>query len=371
MLKSMVFGIVNSKSINNFELSIVFTVDLQFNIKRQSTCMRFIRYIFFCLALILWVACGSDKGIKEILSEADSLVQSNPDSAFTLLESVEELDVLSDDVFAEWCLSNANVRDLLMKDPLSINYMSRAFNYFKESGKINEQARMGMFLGHAYTAAQERDKAMNIYLTSLDLADRSQDYNLAGYINTYLADLYKSGEKFIQAKEKYKEATIYFEKAKNLRSRIIAMTNVGLMSFLLNEPSEQVLQYYSLSDTLALELKDSLVLSMVNNRIGLCYRGLNKLELAEKYLLKSIDYAKNGNAPNYFALSDLYVLLGDVEKSRNLLKEISSSENNPNAKAGFIYQQYLLEKGEHNWQKALEYYEESLAYVDSLRSVQS
>ena len=96
--------------------------------------MRFIRYIFFCLALILWVACGSDKGIKEILSDADSLVQSNPDSAFTLLESVEELDVLSDDVFAEWCLSNANVRDLLMKDPLSINYMSRAFNYFKESG---------------------------------------------------------------------------------------------------------------------------------------------------------------------------------------------------------------------------------------------
>lgn len=94
------------------------------------------------------------------------------------------------------------------------------------------------------------------------------------------------------------------------------MTNVGLMSFLLNEPSEQVLQYYSLSDTLALELKDSLVLSMVNNRIGLCYRGLNKLELAEKYLLKSIDYAKNGNAPNYFALSDLYVLLGDVEKSK-------------------------------------------------------
>ena len=60
MLKSMVFGIVNSKSINNFELSSVFTVDLQFNIKRQSTCMRLIRYIFFCLALILWVACGSD-----------------------------------------------------------------------------------------------------------------------------------------------------------------------------------------------------------------------------------------------------------------------------------------------------------------------
>ena len=367
----MVFGIVNSKSINNFELSIVFTVDLQFNIKRQSTCMRFIRYIFFCLALILWVACGSDKGIKEILSDADSLVQSNPDSAFTLLESVEELDVLSDDVFAEWCLSNANVRDLLMKDPLSINYMSRAFNYFKESGKINEQARMGMFLGHAYTAAQERDKAMNIYLTSLDLADRSQDYNLAGYINTYLADLYKSEEKYTQAKEKYKEATIYFEKAKNLRSRIIATNNMGFMSFLIDKTDNSALNYYLLSDSLALHLNDSVVLSMVSNRIGLLYSSNGDFNQAEKYLLKSIAYCNTGNTGNHIALSVLYLQQGKIEKSRDFLNKASLAETDPQAKTGLIYQQYLLEKGTENWEKALEYYEVSQAYVDSVRSIQA
>ena len=90
-----------------------------------------------------------------------------------------------------------------------------------------------MFLGHAYKAAQQRDKAMNIYLIALDLADRSQDYNLAGYINTYLADQYKFEEKYNQAKEKYQEAATYFEKANNLRSRVIAMTNTGFMSFFL------------------------------------------------------------------------------------------------------------------------------------------
>lgn len=317
------------------------------------------------------MACSSDKGIKDILSKADSLVESNPDSAFTLLESVEQLDVLSDENFARWCLSNAKVRDILQKEPLSINYITRAFNYFKKSGNINDQARIGMFLAHAYNAAQERDKAMNTYLLALDLADRSQDYNLAGYINTYLADQYKFEEKYTQAKEKYNEASLYFEKAKNLRSKAIAINNIGLMSFMLKDSDDQVLHNYLLSDSLALELKDSVVLSMANNRIGLFYINSQNYNLAESYLLKSIEYCKTGNAANYAALSDLYVSQGKVEKSRELLKQISLLENNPDAKAGFIYQQYLLEKDEQNWKKALEYYEESLAYVDSIRSVQS
>ena len=168
--------------------------------------MKFTRYFLICISIFLWISCGSDKDVKDILSKSDTLLQSNPDSAFTLLESVEELDVLSDETFAAWCLANANVRDILFKEPLSTDYMLRAFNYFKNKGRINEQARIGMFLGHAYNASQQRDKAMNIYLVALDLADRSQDYNLAGYINTYLADQYKFEEKYNQAKEKYQEA---------------------------------------------------------------------------------------------------------------------------------------------------------------------
>jgi len=179
--------------------------------------MKFTRYFLICISIFLWISCGSDKDVKDILSKSDTLLQSNPDSAFTLLESVEELDVLSDETFAAWCLANANVRDILFKEPLSTDYMLRAFNYFKNKGRINEQARIGMFLGHAYNASQQRDKAMNIYLVALDLADRSQDYNLAGYINTYLADLYKAEEKYSQAKDKYKEASVYFEKANNLQ----------------------------------------------------------------------------------------------------------------------------------------------------------
>lgn len=332
--------------------------------------MKFTRYFLICISIFLWISCGSDKDVKDILSKSDTLLQSNPDSAFTLLESVEELDVLSDETFAAWCLANANVRDVLRKESLSIDYMLRAFNYFKDKGQINEQARIGMFLGHAYKAAQQRDKAMNIYLVALDLADRSQDYNLAGYINTYLADLYKADEKYAQARDKYKEASVYFEQANNNRSKAIAISNIGLMSYIIDKGSNLALDYYLKSDSIAMELNDAEVLSMVNNRIGLFYIEKHEFNLAEDHLLKAINYSKFESEASYYALSDLYVLKGQIEKSRDLLKKISASANT-NTKAGFIYQQYLLEKGEQNWKKALEYYEEALAYVDSVRNVQS
>ena len=332
--------------------------------------MKFTRYFLICISIFLWISCGSDKDVKDILSKSDALLQSNPDSAFTLLESVEELDVLSDETFAAWCLANANVRDILFKEPLSTDYMLRAFNYFKNKGRINEQARIGMFLGHAYNASQQRDKAMNIYLVALDLADRSQDYNLAGYINTYLADLYKAEEKYSQARDKYKEASVYFEQANNDRSKAIAMSNIGLMSYIIDKGSNLALDYYLKSDSIAMELNDTEVLSMVNNRIGLFYIEKHEFDLAEDHLLKAINYSKFESEASYYALSDLYVLKGQIEKSRVLLKKISASANT-NTKAGFIYQQYLLEKGEQNWKNALEYYEEALAYVDSVRNVQS
>ncbi len=332
--------------------------------------MKFTRYFLICISIFLWISCGSDKDVKDILSKSDALLQSNPDSAFTLLESVEELDVLSDETFAAWCLANANVRDILFKEPLSTDYMLRAFNYFKNKGQINEQARIGMFLGHAYNASQQRDKAMNIYLVALDLADRSQDYNLAGYINTYLADLYKAEEKYSLAKDKYKEASVYFEKANNNRSKAIAIANTGFMTYFIDKTSSLTLDYYLKSDSIALELNDTEVLSMVNNRIGLYYIEKHEFDLAEEHLLKAINYSKSRSEASYYALSDLYVLKGQIEKSRDLLRKISATANTE-TKAGFIYQQYLLEKGEQNWKKALEYYEEALAYVDSVRNVQS
>jgi tetratricopeptide (TPR) repeat protein len=131
------------------------------------------------------------------------------------------------------------------------------------------------------------------------------------------------------------------------------------------------LSQYTFSDSLAIGLKDSVVSCMVNNRIALFYRVQGKYDLAEAYLLKSIEYSKIDIIPNYITLSNIYGLQGKIDKSRELLHEILKSEDSPEAKGGIIYQQYLLEKEAKDWKRALQYYEESMDYVDSIRSAQS
>ena len=87
------------------------------------------------------------------------------------------------------------------------------------------------------------------------------------------------------------------------------------MSYFLNKLGNDALAYYLQSDSLALQLNDSEVLSMVNNRIGLFYIEKKKFNLAESHLLKAIDYSKSRSEGSYYALSDLYVLQGQIEKS--------------------------------------------------------
>ena len=69
-----------------------------------------------------------------------------------------------------------------------------------------------MYLGRSYVEDKENEKAMKVYLQALDIALRSEDYNQAGYICSYMGDLYDFEGNYLLGKDKYKEAESYFEK---------------------------------------------------------------------------------------------------------------------------------------------------------------
>lgn len=76
---------------------------------------------------------------------------------------------------------------------------------------------------------KENEKAMKVYLQALDIALRSEDYNQAGYICSYMGDLYDFEGNYLLGKDKYKEAGSYFRKAGNMRSSAFALRDVGRM----------------------------------------------------------------------------------------------------------------------------------------------
>ena len=93
------------------------------------------------------------------------------------------------------------------------NELLRAQAYYKSHGTKQEQAKIGLYLGRSYVEDKENEKAMKVYLQALDIALRSEDYNQAGYICSYMGDLYDFEGNYLLGKDKYKEAESYFRKA--------------------------------------------------------------------------------------------------------------------------------------------------------------
>ena len=140
---------------------------------------------------VLWLAGCKDDGVGERqLAHAEAVFATAPDSARALLDSVALPEELGDRSLTRWCTLYGRVADTLYIDLPYPEPFRQAYTYLRAHGTRREQARMGLYLGRAYAADKEYERAMKVYLQALDAALACEDYNQAGYISSYTADLY-------------------------------------------------------------------------------------------------------------------------------------------------------------------------------------
>ena len=321
---------------------------------------------------VLWLAGCKDDGVGErLLARAEAVFATAPDSARALLDSVALPEELGDRALTRWCTLYGRVADTLYIDLPYPEPFRQAYAYLRAHGTRREQARMGLYLGRAYAADKEYERAMKVYLQALDAALACEDYNQAGYISSYTADLYDFEENYLRAKEKYAEAATYFERAGNRRSQAFAYRDVGRM-YVFADSARKALPYILRADTILTTVGDSSDIAYIANALGNTYVVLNKIELAKKYLWKSISLSDSDNAPDYTALAGIYIDEGSFDKARICLKEAQKLPIlNKRTHSSIIYEYYKLEKAEGHKDIALNYLEEYKEASDSLMILQN
>ena len=93
-----------------------------------------------------------------------------------------------------------------------VQQLRRAQAYYEAHGTKQEQAKIGLYLGRSYVEDKENEKAMKVYLQALDIALRCEDYNQAGYICSYMGDLYDFEGDYLLGKDKIRKRNLIFEK---------------------------------------------------------------------------------------------------------------------------------------------------------------
>ena len=332
--------------------------------------MRHLLILISLLSTLSFIGCRDESDAIYLIDRAESLLKSDPDSSHILLDSISVPDNLSDKLLARWCMLSGKVADTLYTDLPYVQQLLRAQAYYKSHGTKQEQAKIGLYLGRSYVEDKENEKAMKVYLQALDIALRSEDYNQAGYICSYMGDLYDFEGNYLLGKDKYKEAESYFRKAGNMRSSAFALRDVGRM-YAFSDSLDIALIFLLKADTIIVEVGDSSDIGTIYNGIGNIYNMLGNKELAKLYLWKNVNMSDFDDAPSYRTLAGIYIEEGDFKNARICLEKASVPSFNDMTRFSVLYGYSLLEKAEGNWEKAWFYLDEYNSASDSILTIRN
>lgn len=332
--------------------------------------MRHLLILISLLSTFSFIGCKDESDATYLIDRAEFLLKSDPDSSLILLDSIAVPDNLSDKLLARWCMLSGKVADTLYTDLPYVQQLRRAQAYYEDHGTKQEQAKIGLYLGRSYVEDKENEKAMKVYLQALDIALRSEDYNQAGYICSYMGDLYDFKGDYLLGKDKYKEAESYFRKAGNMRSSAFALQDIGRM-YAFSDSLDIALTFLLKADTIIVEVGDSSDIGTIYNGIGNIYNMLDNKELAKLYLWKDINMSDFDDAPSYRTLAGIYIEEGDFKNARICLEKASVPSFNDMTRFSVLYGYSLLEKAEGNWEKAWFYLDEYNSASDSILTIRN
>lgn len=330
--------------------------------------MKSFIYILLTSLTFLVVGCQNESEEIRLINQAERLFDAYPDSVITTLDSIPLLEEMSPRLIARWCMLYARAADKIEDEMPYTNQLEIALKYYQKKKMREEEAEIGLYLGRSYVEDKEYEKAMRAYSDALEVALAIKDYNRAGYICSYMGDLYEVDLRYILAAEKYKESGKYFHLANNTTSYVRAFVNEA-HSYSIADSSYLALASLKQAEMVMDSLNVEEVRSYVYNGLSNIYNNLGDYDLAEYYILRCIELDPEEIASDYLVLTDISLKCMDMEKAEYYLKKANIFTNNELVLTTIVYYNYKIKKEQGDFEIALSFHEQYVAIEDSLINV--
>jgi len=331
------------------------------------TC-RYIGLIGVFISVFFFSSCDSHRANPE-MKQAEEMMAQNPDSARAMLENIGSHHLMNEKSYAHWCMLLGRVRDEQQKkkrtsNPLSTRQWLKAQAYYDRKGTPREQAEIRLYTGRSQKDDGEYDAAVDTYKDGLSLVAKSNDYSLAGYLSSYLADLYFEKRLYGQAQGKYDDAASFHARSGNLRSQALALRDAAYCYFVEDKMAEALFTLQK-ADSIIGSTGDSTAIRAIFSDFGVFYGEMGMTDKAEMYLAANIN--SNDPWPTYLALADVYIKKKEYGKAREYTEKAVSETT----KGEVLRLHYLIEKSDGSPSKAIDYLEQYIDYLDSTYAAQN
>lgn len=331
---------------------------------------RTLQIIF--LVLFLSVGCTSIN-VQKTLDDIESYIMERPDSALTVLDTMDRSLLTTERLRAHHALLHAMALDKNYIDVSDDSIARVAVDYYSRKGPDKYEARALYYLGVAYYYQKTYDKAI-LEFTKAEKIASGCDSLYYGLTKLMQCNAYNATYNDIQELKYAQEAFIIFNDISEEYYTKVAKLSMSRAYYNIDEiaKSEEILLEL-LSDTTH---NNILLSSMVTYAFTQVIKYQNFKEASDLYekicFEEDSSYMSN---EDYWAWAYALYQLGQYDKSNNIIEQL---DRDCNSGTGW-YWKYLIEKSNRNNDKALYYLEKSIpsdndkvieALKQSLSSVQ-
>ena len=339
-----------------------------------------LRTLLCCVSAILLAGCFSSPKENACMDRAESLMESAPDSAMTILDSISLGALSSQKDKARYALLKSMALDKNYIDATSFDLLQPAIDYYLEKGSPDEKLRTLYYQGRIYqNRGNDDEEAMRCFLKATEESDQILDSLCLGRtyfamsvlyasqyrMEDYILSAHNASEIFSRInRNDLRRASLNNEldgyilldnkqKADSIMSLLASSNNSGDDPYNSYLHNKIIYGVEFLSDNSLRLLLDSLSMMPSGEDIQLdmarAYAKIGQPEKAQIYLdsVKADEYLQS---PKYWAIkSEIFERNNDLSDALGALKSyILVSDSNTNSLISqdllFVEQRYALEK---------------------------
>lgn len=256
------------------------------------------------------------------LSQVEGCMESNPDSALTLLKQIPHPEKLGGKAQAGYALLMTQAMDKNYITSSSDSLISLAVGYYgSHSEDLVAQGKSYFYYGRVMDGLKRDEDAMKYYLLAKKVFDGGKEYKILGLISEKIGNLNWRQDMYENALINYRDSYKYFLLSNDYPCISFALRNIGRTYLSMIGKTDSASVYYRKALQIAHAKKCGTEFTILQE-LGLLYRVKQDYKMAEYYLLQAIDLDLRNLARSeiYLSLGYTYLKMDDDAKAEKYLK---------------------------------------------------
>ncbi len=320
--------------------------------------------LLFCL-LLGFYSCRRSS-YPQSLFGVDSLISANPDSAVSLLKSIEnEMVSQSEEVWMYYQLLCIKAADKAYIPLVSDSLIFKVLHYYLEKKDNHYLPEAYFYAGRVCKEQGDAPQALSYFYKALDTLKEAPLSSFNGLICSQIGYICSYQCVYDEAISMFRQAYQVSFLNEDSVSMVYDLRDIASVYKNINMP-DSALIYYQKAYDMAYALRNQSMLYMIKGQLASLYKQIKKYDLAKNNLQEALNYAdKADESAIYSIASDLYRQTGNKDSAIYYYNEILDCGTiYAKADAYWHLAKYTLEEN-RPWM-AMEYLEHYIESIDSV-----